>query len=259
MSAIYETDKLLAEYLLFHYGAAEEILPPERAWPAGMREALDFPLRTVACFSPGHAGRGLDLGCAVGRSTFEMARTCDSVTGIDFSHAFIRAAEALRLGEALTYERLDEASLRTPLSACAPAGITGERIRFLQGDAMHLPDGLGSFDRAHAANLLCRLPEPKRLLDRLPSLIRPGGELVLATPCTWLEEFTPRDHWPPRGTFDWLKSVLMPHFTLLRTSEEPFLIRETARKFQWTLSLVTVWRRERCGDAGTTLEDAAEH
>jgi len=175
MSAIYESDKLLAEYLLFHFGTEDEILPPSRTWPAGMREALDFAKRTPAHFSNGTVKRGLDLGCAVGRSAFEMARTCDEV---------------------------------------------------------------------HAANLLCRLPEPKRLLDRLPALVNPGGELVLATPCTWLEEFTPPANWPVAGTFEWLQQSLTPDFTLVRRAEEPFLIRETARKFQWTTSLVTVWRRE---------------
>jgi putative 4-mercaptohistidine N1-methyltranferase len=243
MNSIYESDKLLAEYLLFHFGTAGEILPPGRVWPAGMGEALDFPKRTVAHFSQDKVARGLDLGCAVGRSTFEMVRNCDEVIGIDFSHAFIRAAEALRLGETLGYDRLEEGALRTRLRARKPEGIPGEKLRFLQGDAMNLPDVLGSFDRVHAANLLCRLVEPKRLLERLPSLVKPGGELVLATPCTWLEEFTPPENWPADSTFAWLKASLTPEFALIRQAEEPFLIRETARKFQWTSALVTVWRR----------------
>jgi putative 4-mercaptohistidine N1-methyltranferase len=243
MNSIYESDKLLAEYLLFHFGTADEVLTPKRAWPDGMRNALDFPIRTAAHFSPGRCATGLDLGCAVGRSTFEMARTCDHVTGIDFSHAFIRAAEALKRGETLIYERIEEANLRTRMRAHMPAGVDGARLEFRQGDAMNLPDSLGSFDRVHAANLLCRLSEPKRLLDRLPALVRPGGELVLATPCTWLEEFTPPGNWPPEGTFEWLIDALEPDFSLEKRTDEPFLIRETARKFQWTHSLVTVWRR----------------
>lgn len=243
MNSIYESGKLLSEYLLFHYGAPDEILVPSQVWPAGMREALDFPVRTVGRFSNGYAASGLDLGCAVGRSTFEMARTCDHVTGIDFSHAFIRAAEVLRNGGTLDYERLEEASFSTRLIARAPVGADGARLRFLQGDAMDLPHDLGSFDRVHAANLLCRLPQPKLLLGRLPSLVKPGGELVLATPCTWLEEFTARENWPTCPTFEWLVGILTPDFSLSRQHEEPFLIRETARKFQWTTSLVTVWRR----------------
>jgi len=246
MSSIYESAKLVAEYLLFHYGAPDEILPPERIWPAGMREALDFPCRTVAHFSAGRVASGLDLGCAVGRSSFEMARTCDRVLGIDFSHAFIRAAEALRAGETLEYQRLEEGAQHSVLTARQPAGISGAGLRFCQGDAMHLAAELGNFDRVHAANLLCRLAEPKRLLDRLPSLVRPGGQLVLATPCTWLAEFTPPAHWPTAGTLAWLKDSLRPSFELERELEEPFLIRETARKFQWSSALVTVWSRNDC-------------
>ena len=248
MNTLYESDKLLAEYLLFHYGTADEILPPERPWPQGIRDALDFPKRTVQGFSPGRVHRGLDLGCAVCGSTFEMARSCDHVTGIDFSHSFIRAAQCLCDGNPIQYERHDEASQRTPLEARPPTGISAEAVRFLQGDAMNLPPDLGVFDRVHAANLLCRLTNPALLLDRLPSLVTPGGELLLATPCTWLEEFTPPENWPDGSTFDWLVSRLTPAFTLVRRGEEPFLIRETARKFQWTTSLVTLWRREQTAD-----------
>ena len=39
----YETEKLLEEYLLLHYGAPETVLP----WAFGPREALDFPARCV--------------------------------------------------------------------------------------------------------------------------------------------------------------------------------------------------------------------
>jgi hypothetical protein len=37
--------------------------------------------------------------------------------------------------------------------------------------------------------------------------------------------------------------VLDPHFTLARTLELPFLIREHARKFQWSVAQATVWIR----------------
>jgi putative 4-mercaptohistidine N1-methyltranferase len=240
----YESDKLLAEYLLFHYGTEEDILPAGRSWPAGMREALDFAVRTPRHFAAGEVGRGLDLGCAVGRSTLEMAKSCRQVIGLDFSLAFIRAAERLRNSEEIPYLRLEEGHESTPCLARLPNGVVAERVSFQQGDAMNLPADWADFDRVHAANLLCRLPEPLRLLDRLPGLVRAGGELVLATPCTWLAEFTPPEHWPPGDTIGWLKERLGPDFDLLATADEPFLIRESARKFQWTLSTVTHWRRK---------------
>lgn len=236
---IYETDKLLAEYLLFHFAKPEEILP----WDFGPREALDYPVRVVNHFSEGQAGRGLDVGCAVGRSAYEMSRSCDEVIGIDYSHAFAEAAEAIK-EEAMTIPRLEEAHQSSNLSVALPAGVSAERCHFEAGDAMNLRDDLGTFDRVLAANLICRLTHPEKFLARLPGLVNPGGEVVLATPCTWLAEFTPPDNWPSGNTLEWLKSTLAADFEFISEANEPFLIRETARKFQWTVALVTKWRRK---------------
>lgn len=237
---IYETRRLLDEYLLFHYAAPQEILP----WAQGPQEALNFAVRSVtqlADFSL-QPRTALDLGCAVGRSSFELARHCDVVLGIDYSHSFIDAAQALKQGS-LAYERLDEATLRTALTATAPADCPRERVQFETGDAMNLRADLGSFDLVHGANLLCRLPEPHLLLERLPELVKPGGQLLLTTPCTWLEEFTPRGQWPQGSTLDWLKETLSTHFDLVKQEDLPFLIREHARKYQWSVALGTRWTR----------------
>ena len=243
MSDIYEDPGVLAEYLLFHYGRPGEILPPDIAWPEGMSRALDFAVRTTLHFSDQAAARGLDLGCAVGRSTYEMSRSCSHVTGIDFSHAFIDAANELRAGKTVDYVRRDEGHLATGLTAMSPEGIDPSKVSFLQDDAMALPGDIGGFDRVHAANLICRLTDPVLLLDRFPELVNPGGELVLATPCTWLEGFTAPEKWPTGDTLAWLQGHLGWAFDLVKRTDEPFLIRETARKFQWTRSMLTVWRR----------------
>lgn len=237
---IYETRRLLDEYLLFHYGAPHEMLP----WEQGPSSALGFAVRTVtelADFSLKPA-TALDLGCAVGRSSFELAKHSQSVIGIDYSHSFVDAAKALITSE-LPYQRLDEASAMTELIAKAPADSPRERVQFEQGDAMHLRSGLGSFHLVHAANLLCRLTDPQLLIQRLPDLVKQGGQLLLTTPCTWLEEFTPRGNWPQGSTRDWLKSVLSEHFDLALEKDLPFLIREHARKYQWSVALGTRWIR----------------
>lgn len=243
MADVYESHKLLAEYLLFHYGSQEDVLPAHRGWPAGMNEALDFAVRTVGHFSSSQVGRSLDLGCAVGRSAFELARSSKEVIGIDFSASFIAAASTLAKGLKLNYERLEQGNVSVSLEACVPGAVGLDRVCFEQGDAMNLRADLGRFDRVHAANLICRLPEPLKLLRRLPGLVKPGGELVLATPATWLADFTPPENWPKGCTREWLIENLSKDFELVREAEEPFLIRETARKFQWSRSLVTVWNR----------------
>ncbi|SKA84390.1 putative 4-mercaptohistidine N1-methyltranferase [Prosthecobacter debontii] len=238
---IYETRRLLDEYLLFHYGAPHEVLP----WEEGPKSALGFAVRTVTELAdldkPIHIA--LDLGCAVGRSSFELAKHAESVVGIDYSHSFIEAATALTWNE-LSYLRLDEAAATTRLAAKVPVDCPCDRVKFEQGDAMHLREDLGSFDLVHAANLLCRLTDPALLISRLPDLVKPGGQLLLATPCTWLEEFTPKGHWPTGSTRDWLKQELATHFELDLEKNLPFLIREHARKYQWSVALGTRWIRK---------------
>ena len=52
---LYETDRLLSEYLLFHYGLPEEVLP----WDFGPRSALGFPVRAVTeTFDPPPPAQG---------------------------------------------------------------------------------------------------------------------------------------------------------------------------------------------------------
>lgn len=240
---IYETPKLLAEYLLFHYGTEQEVFP----WDFGPKEGLGFAVRSVddlmdRSLVPANAS-ALDLGCAVGRSCYELAAACMQVVGVDFSQSFVGAAEAVRRDGSLPYPRLDEGGSQTALVAHRPAEGDAGRIRFEQGDAMNLRSDLGVFDVIHAANLLCRLTEPQRLLNRLPSLVKSGGQLLLTTPCTWLEEFTPPANWPQGSTFEWLKEKLSPSFALAHRVDLPFLIREHARKFQWSVALGTRWVR----------------
>lgn len=239
MSDVYESDQLLSEYLLMHYGNDQELMP----WGFGPKDAIGFPTRTVGHFPPETGTRALDLGCAVGRSSFELSKDSEEVVAMDFSHSFIAAAEEMRTKSSIDYLMLETGNQTSPATASLPEGSQPEKVRFFQGDAMNLPADLGSFHRVHAANLICRLPEPKKLLQRLPDLVKPNGHLILATPCTWLDEFTALDKQPEDDTFVWLKKQLEGAFKLVSRHDEPFLIRETARKFQWTVSLVTVWER----------------
>jgi putative 4-mercaptohistidine N1-methyltranferase len=240
---IYETPKLLCEYLLFHYGKDEEIMP----WPSGPRDGMGFPQRSVSdLIDPSlltENTRALDLGCAVGRSCYELALYAKEVLGIDYSQSFVDAADEIRIEGELPYLRIDEGQTGQMLKALRPEQGKASRIRFEQGDAMNLRSGMCPFEVVHAANLLCRLTEPKLLLKRLPDLVKPGGQLLLTTPCTWLDTYTPLEHQPLGSTFEWLQSELTPHFELVLQKDLPFLIREHARKFQWSMALGTRWVR----------------
>jgi putative 4-mercaptohistidine N1-methyltranferase len=246
--SIYETDQLLDQYLLFHYGTAEDQMP----FPFGPREARSFPVRCVSEFLPsiGRRTRALDLGCAVGRSTFELSRWADEVIGIDRSHNFIQAAQSIGETGRIRFRRLEEGTIYSQIERQLPGDLAGRRVRFEVGDALNLRSDLGEFDLLLTANLIDRVPSPTRLLDQLGALTQPGGYLILTSPFTWLEEFTPRKEWltnvdgaMEQTTFDAIRTRLTPRFELLTTKELPFLIREHARKYQWSVAHGSLWRR----------------
>lgn len=244
---IYESDRLVREYLLFHYGEPDEVLP----WKHGPREALGFAVRCVRellnSSSVGRDARALDVGCAVGRSSFELAGHCREVIGIDYSQAFIEAADRIRTAGSLDYEYAVEGTRTARGVARVPSGVDVSRVKFEVGDAMNLRTDLGAFDVVLAANLLCRLPDPGVFLARLPDLVKPGGQLLLTTPFTWLAEFTPPESWiggtAGKESADELTHLLEPHFELKLSKEIPFLIREHARKYQWSVAWGTRWVR----------------
>ncbi len=245
--SFYENQRVLQEYLLFHYGEDTANMP----WADGPQSGLRFPQR---CVSEGldpwrlpNPSRALDLGCAVGRSTFELARHCDEVIGIDFSHAFILTARTLCRERVLPFEYIECGEIMKSTEARVP-DVDCSKVSFEVGDAQNLRSDLGQFDVVLAANLLCRLPRPQLLLERLPTLVKPGGQLILTTPNTWLESFTGPNFWiggrPSTGTtLEVLDGRIGSSFERMKRADLPFSIREHGRKFQWSVAEMSVWIR----------------
>jgi 5-histidylcysteine sulfoxide synthase/putative 4-mercaptohistidine N1-methyltranferase len=246
INSSYETDKLLSEYAEFHYGAEYYGVPN---FPKALADLA------IAAMGDKPAGRALDLGCATGRATFELARHFDHVTGIDFSARFIGLGVRLAEQGVVRYTLADEGEL-VSYRERKLAGLGLEQVRhkveFYQGDACNLKPQFSGYDLILAANLIDRLYRPARFLAEVHQRLRPGGLLMIASPYTWLEEHTKREEWiggfkkdgENFTTLDGLKAVLGQHFRLVRGPlEVPFVIRETRRKFQHTLSEVTIWER----------------
>jgi len=235
---VYETDQLVSDYLLFHYGSVEEFMP----WACGPKEALFFPVRTTRYAAGREYGRILDLGCAVGRSTFELTHYGQEVLGVDFSEAFVQAAIEMKICGHKMHKRGAKGS--DIFQASVPKGCFSDRVSFLQGDAMNLPDEIGTFDLIHASNLICRLPDPAAFIASLGSLVNEGGRVILATPFSWLPEFTPQEKWPDGDSWEWLQEQMRRDFELMTEADEPFMIREHARKYQYVVSRVSVWKKK---------------
>ncbi|CAI2032140.1 MULTISPECIES: 5-histidylcysteine sulfoxide synthase [Serratia] len=242
----YETDTLVSQYLDFQYGKSY------------------FGVDNYACVLVAIAEkfcekrqRALDIGCATGRASFELARSFEQVTGLDYSARFIDVALSLAAGEELRYLIKEEGELmeycHVRLSDVGLSAELAAKVRFSQGDACNLKLQREPYDLVLASNLIDRLREPKRFLHDVVTMICPGGILMISSPYTWLEEFTPKENW--LGGVRENGEALTPHQALQRLlssdfeevqppMDVPFVIRETARKYQHTVAQLTVWRKK---------------
>lgn len=242
---IYETDELISQYLEFHYG--DEYFSVPNFCRNGVKQCLQE-------IQLNHRAKALDVGCSVGRASFELARHFDHVDAVDFSARFIQQAYSLTEQGEKRYTIRTEGDLvefkSITLASLGYADIA-DRINFVQGDACNLKPQLSGYDLIYASNLIDRLNDPKQFLATVHERINPGGYLVVASPYTWLEEYTEKAKWlggiKVNGenftTLDGLTETLIPHFELVAVKEIPFVIRETKRKFQHSLSEMTIWRK----------------
>lgn len=242
----YETDRLLSEYAEFHYGDEYFGVPN---FPRALAELA------IAAMAGRPARTALDLGCATGRATFELARHFEQVTGLDFSARFIGLGSQFAEQGTLRYTLTDEGELVSYRERhLADLGLDAVRhkVEFIQGDACNLKPLHTGYDLILAANLIDRLHHPRQLLEKIHSRLNPGGLLIITSPYTWLEEHTAREEWiggfkkdgENFSTLDGLKQILGQRFRLIGEPQSlPFVIRETRRKFQHSLSEATIWER----------------
>lgn len=245
---VYETDELLSQYLDFHFG--------ESHFGVG-----NYPARCARICQELMAGQdkatALDLGCAVGRTAFELGRVFDHVVGVDLSSRFVDAAATLQKDGAIDFFRRDEGELGERVTITLDEmdlGRAAQKVSFATGDACNLSEDHNNYDLIFAGNLIDRLQDPAAFLRDIHKRLAENGTLVISSPYTLLEEFTPRANWvggfelngQPRTVLDGMREVLSDHFEEIQAPQDvPFVIRETRRKFQHTIAELSAWRRIR--------------
>lgn len=271
-SNVYETQSLVDQYLGLHYSSCsgkKENIPfmmAHEGLPAGTGR---FPQRVAELlfqldgqhnksYGASSTTRALDLGCAVGGTSYTLATRYDEVVGIDFSQAFVDAANSMKGNEDIHFNIAMEADVHARVLACHEDGVDAAakaRTKFLQGDACNLDEKeLGQFDSIVMANLICRLPRPMDCLDSLSRMVKPGGMVVMTTPFSWLEEFTNREQWmggyydestgePVDSAATLLREMEARGFKRLYKEPIPLVIREHQRKYQYIVADATGWQK----------------
>lgn len=251
----YETDSAVAQYCEFHFG--DEYFGVANFAKAYADLAIRFA-KADADLAQRDQLSVLEVGCSVGRASFELATHFNAVVGLDFSARFINVANQLQTTGQLRYTLPIEGEIMDfKETSLAQLGLTdvASRCEFLQQDATNMKAMFSGYDMIVAMNLIDRLYEPKKFLTDLASRLNPGGLVMLGSPYTWLEDYTAKAHWlggykdAQSGenvtTLEALHQVLSEYFEPVGAPQDvPFVIRETARKYQHSLSQVTLWKKK---------------
>jgi 5-histidylcysteine sulfoxide synthase/putative 4-mercaptohistidine N1-methyltranferase len=253
----YESDQLLRDYLVLHFGTSKDQMP----YDFGPVNATQFPQRCAqlvidaARMQHVELKRILDIGCAVGGSTFALAEQSGAATlGVDLSGSFIRTALELKNNGSLRYKQSEEGDIASWREARVESQIAREKSDFRRADACALPPDFVDYDAVLMANLLCRVPSPMSVLQRMSGargVVRRGGLLVMTTPFSWLPEYTPREVWlggfETSGSEVWSEETLLrimeKDFVLVKKDHIPLVIREHKRKFQYIVADSYVFQR----------------
>jgi SAM-dependent methyltransferase len=179
----------LSHYAVDHWGEFD----PD-PWP-GSGAVVRLLSDVLSITPPSDGGLIVDLGCSIGRSSFELAaRTGGLVVGVDLNLSMLRlAARVLRTGRVvyprrrvgIVYDRRDHA-VATPHA---------EQVDFWACDAAALPFRSNSIDTALSLNVLDCLPDPYGHLKGLATMLRPGGRAYMATPYDWSAHATHLGGW----------------------------------------------------------------
>lgn len=160
--------------------------------PGAVKRCLDKGLDLLG--KPFH-GPVIDMGCSVGRSTFELAGHCDTpVLGIDVNFSMLRLAQRV----------LQQGVVRYPQRRI---GVVYDRKEFEVGfknaaqvdfwacDAQAMPFAANSFGLAVGLQVLDAVASPCDLLGSISKLMQVGGSVILATPYDWSYQVTAIESW----------------------------------------------------------------
>ena len=205
----------------------------------------------------GHSKKSvLDLGCRTGRTTWELAKGFDTVTGLDFTARTIRVGVQLQEsgsfnyvfpeeGELLSYHQLNMNNMGFDQLV--------NKVTFMQSDASNMKSIFEGYDLVLINDILDQMYNPRHFLKGVHKRINEGGRLIVATGFDWSEECTKHENWVggyrEGGEQIWgeddLAMLLSETFTKI---DGPIIVpsvkRINKRKYSVNNIEVTIWEKK---------------
>ncbi|MCB9548837.1 MAG: methyltransferase domain-containing protein [Myxococcales bacterium] len=191
-SAFNTTRQFLSSYAWDHYADLDPQEPASEPRPGAVIRTLDRGLELLGGVPEGPA---IEIGCSVGRTSFEMAaRHRGLVLGVDVNVSMIRLAARVLVEGEVRYPRRQVGIVfeRRTLPARFP---DADRVDFWIADALALPFADATFALAVSLNVLDCVPAPYAFLGEIARVLAGGGGAVLSTPYDWSPGATPVEAW----------------------------------------------------------------
>ncbi len=180
----YNSDSMLSAYLWSHY--SEYFNGPD-ATDAYRKWASHFKKKD---------GWAIDIGCSVGRLSFELSKTHTHVIGLDTSLSFIRKARQLLFDKALEFDLIVEGNITENRSCKLNPDYTYETIEFIVADAMALPFRSNLFSTAASVNILEKVSHPLQHLKEVNRILEKElATFLFSDPFSWDEAVSSPDLW----------------------------------------------------------------
>ena len=223
----YEIEELLNIYYDAHFGRYIQY-DPEKIKDTYVPYALTEGFyQSIAGFcAPYIDSRSLvlDLGCATGRLSLELAKYSQYAIGLDASWQFVTNALKIVCSNEKVSVRINDIGGKPPIEG----RLKGFGIRnccFIVADAHNIPFDESTFDLVLSVNLIDRVPEPIEMISQAHRVLKANGRLVITDPFDWGEkstqnelywkghfrDFLPNENWKIESIVDGIPFILRHH------------------------------------------------
>jgi SAM-dependent methyltransferase len=241
----YNAPDMLSAYLWSHFGdllGEVEATDAYQTWSKNL-QATD--------------GNALDIGCAVGRLSFEMAQKHEQVIGMDTSLAFIKKAREILQSKHLDFNLIIEGHLTEPREYQFNAKWNFEKVEFIVADALALPFRQNDFATVAAINILEKVPNPLKHLEEVNRVLSPTkSRFLFSDPFSWDAKVSPPEQWlggndryssrgidTIRRLFTGEHNLFYPPFTITAEGDVSWRIRKTENLWEHIISQFLVGQR----------------
>jgi SAM-dependent methyltransferase/uncharacterized protein YbaR (Trm112 family) len=191
------------------YGEFDKEPSSDVSTPGAIGRCLDEGIQLMEPID----GPVIDLGCAAGRSTFDLAQQFDGpVLGVDMSFPMLQLAYQVAESGTASFPLRQVGLVYHEKEIQTPFGETNN-VDFWLCDAMALPVQPEMAKTVCALNLLDCVPSPLGLLQVIETLLAPGGQALIGCPYDWASSANQLEQWigghSQRGGYEGASEALL--------------------------------------------------